>query len=222
MPVPHSLADLSTEETINSPQGGDSVGGQIDDYFRGHAVIIKRDLAPALTAAGTTVTPTGAVTATNAQDAIAALDTRATATNAALASGLSGKAPISGSLNYIQNDTPAIRLALFNSAGNDINISFNNTDIGKIWYSGNLNPSSYQLGSTAWNTSNFNPSTKADKSAQVQRQSGTVEFGEVNLDSVADTAADIPAPYAMTGLRRFTDGTNTKHLYLRGCIFQNQ
>lgn len=42
MPIPTSINDLSTVDSTNSPQGGDPVGGNIDDYFRSHAGIIAR------------------------------------------------------------------------------------------------------------------------------------------------------------------------------------
>lgn len=52
MSIPTSINDLSTTDAINSPQGGDPVGGNVDDYFRSHAGITARqfkkgaDLAP--------------------------------------------------------------------------------------------------------------------------------------------------------------------------------
>lgn len=52
MAIPTSINDLSTVDTTNSPQGGDPVGGNVDDFFRSHAGIIARqfkkgvDLAP--------------------------------------------------------------------------------------------------------------------------------------------------------------------------------
>lgn len=45
MPIPNSIADLSTTVTLNSPQGGDPVGGNIDNYFRAHAALIKKSLS---------------------------------------------------------------------------------------------------------------------------------------------------------------------------------
>lgn len=45
MPVPTSITDLQATESLNSPQGGDQVGGKIDDFFRSHAAIIKRQFS---------------------------------------------------------------------------------------------------------------------------------------------------------------------------------
>ena len=42
MPVPTSIADLEVDEALNYPVGSDVVGGSVDDYFRAHAAIIKR------------------------------------------------------------------------------------------------------------------------------------------------------------------------------------
>jgi len=52
MAIPTSINDLSTVDTTNSPQGGDPVGGNIDNFLRAHAGILARqfkqgaDLAP--------------------------------------------------------------------------------------------------------------------------------------------------------------------------------
>jgi len=72
MPIPTTLADLSTVESVNSPAGSDNVGGNIDNYFRAHATILKRqfaqgaDLASATTLAvpadGTCFNVTGTTT----------------------------------------------------------------------------------------------------------------------------------------------------------------
>lgn len=45
MPIPTSITDLSTTESANSPQGGDPVGGNIDNYFRAYAAILKKSLS---------------------------------------------------------------------------------------------------------------------------------------------------------------------------------
>lgn len=42
MPVPSSLADLSTTASANSPQGTESAKGTIDDYLRAHAAFIAQ------------------------------------------------------------------------------------------------------------------------------------------------------------------------------------
>ncbi len=45
MPIPSSITDLQETEALNSPQGGDQVGGNIDNYFRAHAAIIRRQFS---------------------------------------------------------------------------------------------------------------------------------------------------------------------------------
>lgn len=42
MPIPISINDLSPIDSVNSPQGSDPVGGNVDDYFRAHAGILAR------------------------------------------------------------------------------------------------------------------------------------------------------------------------------------
>lgn len=42
MAIPTNITDLQAIESLNSPQGGDNVGGMIDNYFRAHAAIIRR------------------------------------------------------------------------------------------------------------------------------------------------------------------------------------
>ena len=42
MPVPSSIADLSTTPASNSPAGSESVGTAMDDYLRTAFAIIKQ------------------------------------------------------------------------------------------------------------------------------------------------------------------------------------
>lgn len=70
--IPESINDLSDIAINNVPQGGDNVGGTLDDILRAIQAIMKRDLAlkKAETAEGTSFTPTDNVLSTNAQAAI--------------------------------------------------------------------------------------------------------------------------------------------------------
>ena len=70
--IPESIDDLSVIATNNVPQGGDNVGGTLDDILRAHATIMKRDLAlkKAETAAGTSFTPTDRLISKNVQAAL--------------------------------------------------------------------------------------------------------------------------------------------------------
>jgi hypothetical protein len=45
MPVPSLITDLSTTAASNSPAGGESARGTIDDYFRAHASFIAQTYA---------------------------------------------------------------------------------------------------------------------------------------------------------------------------------
>lgn len=76
MPVPTTIADLSSVASLNSPQGGDFVGGMIDDYFRAHAAIIKNQfIAGADIASATTLSipPDGQYFAVTGSTAITSL-----------------------------------------------------------------------------------------------------------------------------------------------------
>jgi len=42
MPVPSAITDLTTTAASNSPAGGESARGTIDDYFRAHASFIAQ------------------------------------------------------------------------------------------------------------------------------------------------------------------------------------
>lgn len=46
MSIPESIIDLSENPADNSPQGGEYIGGTLDDFLRAHAAIMKRDLLP--------------------------------------------------------------------------------------------------------------------------------------------------------------------------------
>ena len=50
MPVPSLITDLSTTAASNSPAGGESARGTIDDYFRAHASFIAQTYAARLPA----------------------------------------------------------------------------------------------------------------------------------------------------------------------------
>lgn len=52
MPVPLTIADLSTTASLNSPQGTDPAKGTIDDYLRSHAAIIAQIPVTAAAAPG--------------------------------------------------------------------------------------------------------------------------------------------------------------------------
>ncbi len=57
MPVPVTIADLSTTLTANSPQGGDPIGGTLDDYLRALSCIMKKQFSKGTDiAAATTLT----------------------------------------------------------------------------------------------------------------------------------------------------------------------
>ncbi|KGF25700.1 hypothetical protein [Oligella urethralis] len=88
--IPESINDLSVIATNNVPQGGDNVGGTLDDILRAHATIMKRDLAlkKAETAEGTSFTPTANVLSENVQAALAELGNKVDAIDW---SSLSGK-----------------------------------------------------------------------------------------------------------------------------------
>lgn len=45
MPIPESINDLSEIPEENSPQGGENIGGTLDDFLRVFQAIMKRDLA---------------------------------------------------------------------------------------------------------------------------------------------------------------------------------
>lgn len=45
MAIPTSIQDLSPTDELNSPAGTDAVGGNIDNFFRAHAGIIRRALS---------------------------------------------------------------------------------------------------------------------------------------------------------------------------------
>lgn len=45
MPVPSSLADLSTTASSNSPAGTDSIGTSLDDYLRSTQALLKQSLS---------------------------------------------------------------------------------------------------------------------------------------------------------------------------------
>lgn len=196
MPVPHSLDDLSPVESINFPQGGDQVGGAIDDYFRAHAAIMKRDLAPALTSEGTKVTPVGGIVATDVQAALVALDASVTQEQEDLATH---KESADHDERYYTKTEMDTSLA------------------GKQ-PKGNYQPAgNYQLAATAWNTGNFNPNTKAQAGAQVTYGSGLGEFGAVAVSESWEGVADLPAPWVLTGLRR-----SYQFLHLRGVWLKNQ
>ncbi|SPY08179.1 phage tail protein [Oligella urethralis] len=70
--IPESIDDLSVIATNNVPQGGDNVGGTLDDILRAHATIMKRDLAlkKAETAEGTSFEPAANLLSKNVQEAI--------------------------------------------------------------------------------------------------------------------------------------------------------
>lgn len=79
MSIPTSINDLATVDSSNSPQGGDPVGGNIDDYLRAHAGIIARQFKAgtdipsssvlAVPVDGTFFTVTGTTTITQIQAA---------------------------------------------------------------------------------------------------------------------------------------------------------
>jgi hypothetical protein len=71
--IPESIDDLSVIATNNVPQGGDNVGGTLDDILRAIQAIMKRDLAlkKAETAEGTGFTPGDGLNSTTVQGAIA-------------------------------------------------------------------------------------------------------------------------------------------------------
>lgn len=80
-------------------------------------------------------------------------------------------------------------------------------------------------GATPWDAGNFNPANKANAGAQVQRQASVVEFGSVTVGSIGfayDSVIDLPAPYAMTGIRSYNNNAASGLLYPRGCTFINQ
>ena len=87
--IPESINDLSVIATNNVPQGGDNVGGTLDDILRAHATIMKRDLAlkKAETAVGTSFTPTANVLSENVQAALAELGNKVDAINWSSISG---------------------------------------------------------------------------------------------------------------------------------------
>ena len=70
--IPESIDDLSVIATNNVPQGGDNVGGTLDDILRAIQAIMKRDLAlkKAETAEGTSFTPGDDLNSTTVQEAI--------------------------------------------------------------------------------------------------------------------------------------------------------
>lgn len=72
MPIPESINDLSEIPEENSPQGGENIGGTLDDFLRAFQAIMKRDLAlkKAETATGTNFKPAGGLVAKNVQAAI--------------------------------------------------------------------------------------------------------------------------------------------------------
>lgn len=76
MPVPGTMADLSTNEALNSPNGADPVGTSLDNYLRAYQAILRStnakgaDIASAATtdigaATGEFVTVTGSTTITS-------------------------------------------------------------------------------------------------------------------------------------------------------------
>lgn len=71
--IPESINDLSDIAINNVPQGGDNVGGTLDDILRAIQAIMKRDLAlkKAETAEGTSFTPGDDLNSTTVQEAIA-------------------------------------------------------------------------------------------------------------------------------------------------------
>lgn len=75
MSIPESINDLSVVPEENSPQGGENIGGTLDNYLRIFQAIMKRDLAlkKAETADGTVFTPAGGLVAKNVQEAIVEL-----------------------------------------------------------------------------------------------------------------------------------------------------
>lgn len=87
--IPESINDLSVIATNNVPQGGDNVGGTLDDILRAIQAIMKRDLAlkKAETAEGTSFAPTANVLSENVQAALAELGNKVNAINWSSISG---------------------------------------------------------------------------------------------------------------------------------------
>ncbi len=83
MPIPESINDLSEIPEENSPQGGENIGGTLDDFLRVFQAIMKRDLAlkKAETATGTSFTPAEGLAAKNVQGALAELSRKYNASN---------------------------------------------------------------------------------------------------------------------------------------------
>lgn len=54
MPIPSNINDLNSTPSLNSPQGGDPIGGNMDDYFRSHAAIIKQMVSKGISLTSTT------------------------------------------------------------------------------------------------------------------------------------------------------------------------
>lgn len=220
MPIPSSLDDLSPVEALNSPQGGDQVGGNIDNYFRAHALIMKRDLAPALTAVGTVVVPTGNISATDTQAALAELDAGQTAADEALTAH---KSSSDHDDRYYQKSQIDTALAGKQAAGNyarsydgsNVAFSVSGTNVHFLNSAGSY---AGQLLTTV----NFDPNTKAAANATVQRSTGVIETGGINISrNEAPYIADLPAPYLMTGIRFERPGVELL-LYARGCAYRNQ
>lgn len=62
MPVPTTMADLSTTAASNSPAGGDAVGPQLDDYLRGIQAILRHTNAKGSDIASASTIDLGAAT----------------------------------------------------------------------------------------------------------------------------------------------------------------
>lgn len=105
MPVPSSIADLSSTASSNYPSGSESIGTSLDDYLRAHAAIIKQvsdaKADTSHTQASTTISDSTAagrtlLTAADASAQRTALGLGTAATSASTAFAASGAITSSG------------------------------------------------------------------------------------------------------------------------------
>ena len=189
--IPESINDLSVIATNNVPQGGDNVGGTLDDILRAHATIMRRDLAlkKAETAEGTSFAPTDNVLSTNVRDAIDEVAGLAKSVDIGgymkgmivMWSGSTSNIPAGWALCDGKNGTPDLRGRFVIGAGGDY--SPGNTGGGSI-------PShSHGAGALATNLAGSHSHSGTAASAGGHSHSASTNSAGAHTHKVSGTAA---------------------------------
>lgn len=193
--IPESINDLSVIATNNVPQGGDNVGGTLDDILRAHATIMKRDLAlkKAETAEGTSFTPDNGLNSATVQEAIKEVADLAKSVDiggymkgmVVMWSGSVDKIPSGWALCNGSNGTPDLRGRFIIGAGGSYNPG--NTGNGSI-------PShSHGAGSLKTNSNGAHTHTGSAASAGGHSHSASTNSAGAHTHNVSGTAASAGA-----------------------------